>query len=441
MNFSLKTFFPHITALIIFAVITLFYFRPLLSGKELSQHDITQHKGMSKEIADYRAKEHSEPLWTNSMFGGMPAYQISTAYPGNWMGPIDKAFKLFLPHPSGYVFLYFLGFFILLLCLDVDPWLALVGAIGYGLSSYYIIILSAGHNSKANALGYVAPLLGGILLTLKGRYWLGMGLTVLFMALQVNANHPQITYYAFIMFAFVVLTYFYHAYKEKTLPSFFKAVAFLMVATIIGLLPNAASLMCTNEYGKYSTRGKTELTINARGKSNAGNTTSGLDREYATRWSYGIGETFTFLIPDFKGGSSFIRIGESDSKALKKVSPEAREQVGGMASYFGDQPGTAGPVYIGAVIIFLALLGLFVIKHKIKWPLVLVTILGVALSWGHNFMWLTNFFMDYVPGYNKFRAVSMAMVIPEFTLPLLAALAINELVKARSLNDKIKVSF
>lgn len=441
MKFSLKNYLPHIAAVAIFAILTLVYFKPLLSGKELNQHDITQHKGMSKEIVDFRNSEHSEPLWTNSMFGGMPAFQISTLYSGNWLAPLDRAFKLYLPHPSGYVFLYFFGFFILLLCLGVDVWLAVIGGIAYGLSSYSIIILGAGHNSKANAIGYLAPLLGGIILTFKGRYWLGAALTVLFMALELNANHVQITYYGFMLIGIVGLTYFYYAFKEKQLAAFGKAVVFISVASIIGVLPNAASLMCTNEYGKYSTRGKTELTINSSLKSNAANTTSGLDRAYATRWSQGIGETFTFLIPDFKGGSSYIAIGESDKNSLKKVSPDFREQVGGMGSYFGDQPGTAGPVYIGAIIIFLAVLGLFIIKHKIKWALIIATFLGMALSWGHNFMGFTNFFMDFVPGYDKFRAVSMAVIIAEFTIPLLAILAVVELLKAKSLQDKVKVAF
>lgn len=439
MQFSLKKFLPHITAVIIFAVVTLIYFKPLLSGKVLSQHDITQHKGMSHEIAEFRSTENTEPLWTNSMFGGMPAYQISTLYPGDWMTGIDKLFKFGLPHPSGYLFLYFFGFFILLLCLEVETWLALVLSLAYGLSSMFLIILVAGHNSKANAIGYIAPLLGGIILTFKGRWWLGSALVALFMALEINANHPQISYYSLFIFGFVGISYFYTALKEKKLPDFFKATALVLAASFIGLLPNAASLMCTNEYGKYSTRGKTELTINAAGKSNAGNVTSGLDRGYATRWSHGIGESFTFMIPDFKGGSSYIPISESDNKALKKVSPDFKEQVGRMGGYFGDQPGTFGPVYIGAIVVFLALLAMFIVKSRLKWALFAVTLLGMGLSFGHNMMWLTNFFMDYIPMYNKFRSVSFAMVIPQFTLPLLAALGINEILKSKSLNDKIEL--
>lgn len=439
MQFSFKKFLPHITAVVLFAVLTLIYFKPLLSGKEISQHDIMQARGMSKEIVDFRATEHSEPLWTNSMFGGMPAYQVSTLYPGNWLGTLDQAFKLFLPHPSGYIFLCFVGFFILLLCLEVEPWLALIGGIAYGLSTYFIVALGAGHNSKLNALAYLPPLIGGVVLLFKGRFWSGFSLTVLFMAMELNANHVQISYYGFMIIGAIILGYGYYAFKEKTLPTFFKAFAFFVVAAIISVLPNAGNLMCTNEYGKYSTRGKTELTIGPDGKSNAAVATSGLDKDYVTQYSHGISESFTFLIPDYKGGSSSISIAESDPNALKKVDPEFKQAVGGNGSYFGDQYITAGPVYIGAIIMFFVVLGLFITKHKLKWPLLLITILGMALSWGNNFMGLTSFFLDHVPGYNKFRAVSMTMVIAELCLPLFAILTLNELMKFKSLNDKVKV--
>lgn len=440
MNSPFKKYLPYIAAIVAFAVITLIYFKPLLSGKEISQHDIMQAKGMSKEIGDFRAKENSEPLWTNSMFGGMPAYQVSTLYPGNWIGKLDQAFKLFLPHPSGYIFLCFAGFFILLLCLEIEPWLALAGSLAYGLSTYFIVALGAGHNSKINALAYLPPLIGGVILLFKGRYWLGAGLTVLFMAMELNANHVQISYYGFMIIGAIIISQFYYAVKDKTLPSFAKSLAFFIVVSIVAVLPNAGNLMCTNEYAKYSIRGKTELTIGPDGKSNSSNTTSGLDKDYATQYSYGIGETFTFLIPDFKGGSSFASIGEADNNALKKVSPDMRQMVANSSSYFGDQPAVGGPVYIGAIIIFLAVLGLFVIKNRLKWPLIIVTLLGIALSWGHNFMGLTNFFLHYVPGYNKFRAVSMTLVIAEFCIPLLAVLTLSELLKIKSFSEKIKLS-
>ncbi|MES2678616.1 MAG: YfhO family protein [Bacteroidota bacterium] len=439
MNSTFKKYLPHATAIVVFALITLVYFRPLLSGKELKQDDIARAKGMSKEIADFRSVNNSEPLWTNSMFGGMPAYLVSTLYPGNWIGKTDRAFKLFLPHPGGYLFLYCLGFFILLLCLQVNPWLALIGGVAYGLSSYFLIIIEAGHNSKANALGYLPALVGGIILLFRGKYWQGLAVTALFTAMELNANHVQISYYGYILIAFIIAGYFYTAFRKKELKMFFKAFGFFCVASFIGLLPNAASLLSTNEYGKLSTRSKTELTINSNLQANEGNVTSGLNKDYATQWSYGIGETFTFLIPDFKGGPSGV-IRNSNPDALKKVNADFREQVGSGNAYFGDQPFTSGPVYIGAIIVFLALLGLFVVKNAIKWPVFLATLLTIALSWGNNFMGLTDFFMNHVPGYNKFRAVSMILVIAELTIPLLAILAVNEILKISNWEDKIKLN-
>ncbi|MFN7911987.1 MAG: YfhO family protein [Bacteroidota bacterium] len=436
MNF--KKFIPHIAAVVIFAVITLIYFKPMLSGKELKQGDIDRHKGMSKEIVDYRTTKKAEPLWTNSMFGGMPAYLISTLYPNNFIGKLDNAFKLFIPLPAGYVFLYFLGFFILLLCLDVDPWLSIIGAVAYGLSSYFLIILEAGHNSKANAIGYLPALLGGFILLFKGKHWLGFALITLFTCMEINCNHFQITYYGYILIAVVSIGYLFQLIKAKKNSVIIYALVFGLFGTIIGILPNASMILTTMEYGKYSTRGKTELTIDADLKSNKNNTTSGLDKNYATQWSYGIGETFTFLIPDFKGGASSA-IGTAYPDALKKISSDYRDAVANSNAYFGDQPFTSGPVYIGAILIFLCFLGMFIVKNPIKWPLFLATLLTIALSWGSNFMGLTNFFMDFVPGYNKFRAVSMILVVAELTLPLLALLTLNELIKYKDINELIQL--
>lgn len=432
MNF--KKYLPHLTAVVLFAIITLVQFSPLLSNKVLEQGDIVRYKGMSQEMSDFRNAEHSEALWTNSMFGGMPAYQVSTLHPGNWLGHIDKVFHLYLPHPSGYIFLCFIGFFILLLCLEISPWLAIVGALAYGFSSYFFIIIEAGHNSKANAIGYLAPLLGGIILLMRGKHWLGFAVTTLFMALELNANHVQISYYGFLLFGLVFLSYFIIAFKAKTLKVFFIGVGLFIAASIIGVLPNAGNLLTTYEYGNYTTRGKTELTMGSDLKSNKGNITSGLDKDYATQWSYGIGETFTFLIPNFKGGGSDA-IGRVDKDALKKVDPQLRDQVSQSSAYFGEQPFTSGPVYIGAIVMLLAFLGLFIIDHPLKWALVAGTLLSVMLAWGKNFMGLTNIFMDYVPGYNKFRAVSMILVIAELTIPVLAILALDKFIKASDKNQ------
>lgn len=433
---NIRKILPYILAIVVFAAITLIHFSPLLSGKALEQGDIVRYKGMSQEVAEFRKTEHAEPLWTNSMFGGMPAYQVSALYPGNWLGNIDKVFHLFLPHPSGYIFLAFIGFFILLLCLKIDPWLALVGSLAYGFSSYFFIIIEAGHNSKANAIGYLAPLLGGIILLMQGKKWLGFALTTLFMALELNANHVQISYYGFILFGFIFLAYFIKAIKEKTLKPYFIGIGLFIAASLIGVLPNAGNLLATEEYSKYTTRGPSELTITPDNKSNKENKTSGLDKDYATQWSYGIGETFTILIPDFKGGPSGT-IGKADKEALKQVNPQLREQVAQNNAYFGDQPFTSGPVYIGAIVILLAFLGMIIIDHPLKWALFGATMLTVMLSWGHHFMSLTNLFMDYVPGYNKFRAVSMILIVAELTIPLLAVLALDQFIKTAESQQKI----
>lgn len=439
-NMTIKKILPHLIAVVTFAILTFIFFKPLFNGKVIHQSDIIQHRGMSKELLDYRNTEHKEALWTNSMFGGMPAYQISTLYPGNWTDHLDRLFHLYLPHPSGHIFMCFLGFFILLLCLDINPWLAFIGAIAYGFSSYFFIILEVGHNSKANAISYLAPVLGGIVLLMKGKKWLGFTLTALFMALELNANHVQITYYGFIIFCFVFASYFFIAVQNKKLKDFFVAAALFILGCGIGFLPNAGSLMATNEYGMYSTRGKTELTIDQNLKSNKQDITSGLDKSYALMYSHGIWETMTFLIPDFKGGPSGY-IGDEHKDALKSIDPQLREQIAGSNQYFGDQGGTSGPVYIGAIVIFLAFMGLFVVKHPLKWPLIIATLLSVMLAWGRFFEGFSHFFLDYIPGYNKFRAVSMILVIAEFTIPLLAILAVQEFITKADTNKSIKLSF
>ncbi len=437
---NIKKYLPHLIAIVVFATITLIHFSPLLSNKVLEQGDIIRYKGMSQEMKSFRETNHTEALWTNSMFGGMPAYQVSTLYPGNWLGHIDKVFHLFLPHPSGYIFLCFIGFFILLLCLQINPWLAIVGSLMYGFSSYFFIILEAGHNSKANAIGYIAPLLGGIILLMRGKKWLGFAVCALFMAMELNANHVQISYYAFMLFGLVFLSYFIIAYQQKTTKPFFIGVALFIAASVVGVLPNAGNLLTLNEYGKLSTRSKTELTINSNLQSNKANTTSGLDKDYATQWSYGVSETFTFLIPNFKGGASSA-IGNVDKDALKNIDPQMRDQVGGSSAYFGTQPFTSGPVYIGAIVILLAFLGLLIINHPLKWALLVATLLSVMLSWGKNFMPLTSLFMDFIPGYNKFRAVSMILIIAELTIPLLAVLALDKFIKMADKPETIKLPF
>ena len=419
-DFQLKRFIPHLVVVLIFLFVILAYFSPLLEGKRLQQSDITQWRGMSKEITDYRAKTGEEALWTNSMFGGMPAYQISVRHNGNLIRYIDNIFKLGLPHPANLVFIYFIGFFILLMVMKVDPWLALGGALAFTFSSYLFIILEAGHNSKAHAIGYMAPVLAGILLTYRGKYLAGSLLTALFLALELKANHLQITYYLVLMVVMLGIYELIVAVKAKKIPAFAKSTGLLFVAALLALSANITNIWATWEYGKETIRGKSELTSNAEIR------TSGLDKDYATQWSYGVGETFSLLIPNVKGGASGS-IG-NNAKAMGKVDNMYAQSVAGQNQYWGDQPFTSGPVYVGAIMMFLFVLGMFIYKGKLKWWLLAVTVLSILLAWGKNFMPFTDFFLHYVPGYNKFRAVSMILVIAGLAIPLLGILTLKQIV-------------
>ncbi len=424
-NISFRKALPYLSAIAIFVVITMMYFSPLLEGKKLKQSDITQWKGMSKEISDFRDKTGNEALWTNSMFGGMPAYQISVEYKGNVLRYADQLMQLFLPQPAGMVFLYMIGFFILLLVLKVDKWLAIAGAVAFAFSSYLFIIFEAGHNSKAHAIGYMAPVLAGIILTYRGRYLAGGVLAAIALSLELLTNHMQITYYLMLISGILVITEFVGSIREKKLPGFAKATGILLIGAIFAVATNITNLWATYEYGKETIRGKTELTTE---KSNR---TSGLDKDYATGWSYGVMETFTVLIPNFNGGSSQGALTESSNvyKALKENNidnNQAQNVIRALPLYWGTQPGVAGPVYAGAIIIFLFIFALFIVDNKYKWWLLSATILSVLLAWGKNFMPFTDFFLNYVPGYNKFRAVSMTLVMAELCIPLLAILGLQK---------------
>lgn len=424
-NISFRQALPYLSAIVIFIVISLTYFSPLLEGKKLKQPDITQYKGMSKEISDFRDATGEEALWTNSMFGGMPAYQISVQYKGNVLRYLDQLMQLYLPQPAGMVFLYMIGFFILLLVLKVDKWLAIAGAIAFAFSSYLFIIFAAGHNSKAHAIGYMAPVLAGIILTYRGRYLAGGILAAIALSLELLTNHLQITYYLMLIAGVFVITELINSIREKHLPGFTKATGVLIIASIFAVATNITNIWATYEYGKETIRGKTELT------SEKSNRTSGLDKDYATGWSYGKMETFTLLIPNFNGGSSQGALSESSNtyKALKANNVDdnqAQKIIKALPLYWGTQPGVAGPVYIGAIIMFLFIFALFVVDNKFKWWLLAATVLSILLAWGKNFMPFTNFFMHYVPGYNKFRAVSMTLVMAEFCIPLLAILGLQK---------------
>lgn len=418
---NLKQYLPHLAVILIFLAVILAYFSPLLEGKRLRQPDITNWKGMSKEITDYRAKTGKEALWTNSMFGGMPAYQISVEYKANLIRHIDNIFKLGLPHPANLVFIYFIGFFILLMVLKVDPWMALAGSLAFTFSSYFFIILEAGHNSKAHAIGYMAPVLAGIILAYRGKHLAGALLTALFLALQLRANHLQITYYLMMMVIILGISELVSAIKNNTLPAFLKTTGLLIFAALLAVSTNTTNLWATWEYGKDTIRGKSELSTDP------GNRTTGLDKDYATQWSYGKAETFTLLIPNAKGGATGS-LG-NNPKAMEKVDNMFAQNVAGMNHYWGNQPFTSGPVYAGAIMVFLFILGLFIVKGELRWWLLAATVLSIMLSWGKNFMPLTDFFLHYVPGYNKFRAVSMTLVIAELAIPLLGILAVKQIVE------------
>jgi len=420
----LKKFLPHIVAVALFIIASYAYFSPLIDGKKLAQHDIAMFKGSVKEIQDYKSTTGKETLWTNSMFGGMPAYMISASYNGNLLRFVNRALEIG-QRPASFIFITFLGFYILLLVLGINPWLSIVGAFAYGLSSYFFIVIGAGHNAKIHAISYVAPMIAGMILAFRGKYFGGFALFALFFGLNLFTGHPQITYYAgFVMIA-ISLAYLYTAYKEKLLLQFAKAISVLAIAGIIAFGANFSKLWFTYDYGKYSIRGPSELTSNNENK------TSGLDKDYALSYSYGVAESFNLLIPNLVGGSSSCGLG-TDSKTFSFLKQngftdnQAEQYVSQLPTYWGAQRMTSGPVYIGAIVVFLFIFGLFVIKGPVKWALLAVTALSIALAMGNNFLPLSNFFLDYFPGYNKFRTVSMILYIAEITMPLLAFMALKE---------------
>lgn len=357
------------------------------------------------------------------MFGGMPAYFISVQFDGNLFKKINKALQLGLPHPANQVFVYFLGFFILLLVLRVRPWIAAIGAFAFAFSSYFFIIIEAGHNSKAAAVAWMAPVIAGVILAYRGKYIAGGLLTAFFLALEIAANHLQITYYLFMIILVFGIYELVETIRNKTWTNFIKASGILVIAALLAVGTHATSLLISSDHTQFTTRGKSELTSNEENK------TSGLDRDYITQWSYGIGETWTLLVPDFMGGASYGSVGENSKTYNMLVDNRvprntAKAISGQLPLYWGTQPFTSGPVYVGALIFFLFIFGLIVVRGKLKWWLLTVTVISILLAWGHNFMWFTNIFLDYFPGYNKFRAVTMILVMAEFAIPLLAILAL-----------------
>jgi hypothetical protein len=434
MTDRLKPLLPHFAVMLAFIGLSLIYLQPLLEGKELMQSDIIQFKGMSKEIVDFREVSGEEPLWTGSMFSGMPAYQISVLYPNNWSKTIINWFNIGLPRPANYLFLLMAGSYFLFITLGMGWRYAVVGAFGIAFASYSVIIIEAGHNSKVHAMAFMAPVLGSILLAYRGKYLLGAALTALFLSLQIATNHLQITYYLLMIVLLLGLVKLMEAAKQGQLPHFAKATGMLVVGAVIAIGPNISALWTTADYGAETMRGKSELSTQQE--------STGLEKEYATRWSYGVGETFTILIPNFMGGASSASLDEKSNvyEALidnRIPREQARRVIENMPLYFGTQPFTSGPVYLGAILCFLAVLGLLVFRGMDRWWLLAAFILSIVLSWGHNFALFTDFFFDHVPGYNKFRAVSMTLVIAQVVVPILAVFGLKAFLEEDNKTVKI----
>ena len=420
-----KKLIPDIVAVVLFAVISFAYFFPAVTeGRILAQHDAVAGIGSGQEQKEYMEKTGERTRWTNSIFGGMPTYQMSPSYDSTEaLGFIQKVYHLFLPTYVWYVFVMLLGFYILLRAFNFKVWLSALGAIIWAFSSYFFIIIAAGHIWKFVTLAYIPPTIAGMVLVYRGKYLVGGLVTALFVALQIMANHPQMSYYFLFVMLFMAIAYGVMAYKENKLKDFFKATGVLVVAGVIGVCINLSNLYHTYQYSKESMRGKSELV-----KENSANQTgSGLERDYITQWSYDIGETFSLLVPNVKGGASVPLAANED--AMKKANPMYRGLYSQLGQYWGEQPGTSGPVYVGAFVMFLFILGCFIVKGPMKWALIVGTIFSIVLSWGKNFMGVTDFFIDYVPMYNKFRAVSSILVIAEFTIPLLAIMALKEIME------------
>ncbi len=421
----LAKFVPHIAAILLFICISFLYFTPVLEGKQLLGHDTESWMYMAKETLDFNATHDEPTLWTNSLFGGMPTFQISMLQPNNVIKYLENIIHVF-PNTIYNLILYLIGFYILLLSFKVNPWLAIVGAIAFSFASYNFIIIVAGHNSKAISIAYMAPLIGAIFMAYRSKPLAGSILSAIVLSLAIRANHVQILYYTLIIILFLVIVEFIYSLKQKTLLPFFKSSALLVVAAALAIGMNATSLLTTYEYGKYTMRGDSNgLTVDSNSSQ------QGLNKDYITQWSYGIDETFTLLVPNFKGGASGGTL-TAESETGKKLKSFNVPNVDSMLKdmqlplYWGTQPGTSGPVYIGAIVCFLFVLGLFLVEKRILWWLLPMIALTLMLSWGKNFMWLTDIFIDYVPLYNKFRTVSMTLVATGFGMTLIALLALKE---------------
>ncbi|MFH7011105.1 YfhO family protein [Flavobacterium sp. FlaQc-52] len=426
-------FYPHALVVLGFILVSLIYFYPVLQGKQIFQSDIAQYTGMAKEQNDFRATEHAEPYWTNSAFGGMPTYQLGANYPNDYVGKLDDALR-FLPRPADYLFLYFLGFYGLLLVLKTDPLKAFIGALAFGFSTYLIIILGVGHNAKAHAIAYMPLVIAGFILVFQKKYIRGGLLTMFAVALEVNANHFQMTYYLLIFLLILSGYYAFNFIKDKEYKPLLISFGVLVAAGILAIGANATNLLATSEYAKFSTRSNSELTFNPDGTKKTNE--NALSREYITEYSYGIAESLNLIAPRLFGGSNHENLG-TDSRMYSFMiekgvpSEQAQDFVSGMPTYWGDQPIVAAPAYIGVVVFFLAVLALFIDDRKIKYVFLSGALVSLILSWGKNFSLLTDFFIDYVPMYDKFRAVSSIQVILELCFPVLAVMGLQSFFKAK----------
>ena len=421
---TLRKCLPDLLAVILFAVLAFAYFFPAdTEGRILYRHDSAAGKGAGQEMSEYRQRTGKTTRWTNSLFSGMPTYQMAPAYgSGKVLDQVANAYHLWLPDYVWYLFAYLLGFYILLRAFDFRQMLAALGSIVWAFSTYFLIIIAAGHYWKVMALAYLPPMIAGIVLAYRGKYLWGFVVTAIFAALEVQANHVQMTYYYLFIILAMIVAYLVDAIRKKQMAHFAKATAVCAAAAVIGICINLSNLYHTWEYSKESMRGKSELVK----KNSANQTSSGLDRDYITQWSYGVDETWTLLVPNAKGGASVPMVmNETAMEHADNNYLPIYQQIG---QYWGEQPGTSGPVYVGAFVLFLFVLGLFIVKGPMKWALLAATILSILLSWGRNFMPFTDFFLDYVPMYAKFRTVASILVIAEFTIPLLAMLALKRIV-------------
>ena len=435
-GFDWKKMLPDVIVIAVFIIISFIYFAPaVMDGRVITQHDSLAAIGQGQEQRDYMARHDGERTrWNLSMFGGMPSYQMSPTYDSS--KPQDfakKVYSLFLPNYVYLVFIMLLGFYILMRAFRASPLLSALGAIVWAFSSYFFIIIAAGHIWKFITLAYIPPTIAGMVYAYRKQYLAGGLLVMLFVAFQISSNHIQMSYYFMFMMFFIVVAYLADAVKTKTLPDFLKATGVIVIAGLIGVAANSSNLYHTYEYSKETMRGKSELSHHGE----ADKSDNGLERSYITAWSYGVGETFTLLVPNTKGGAS-VPLSHNET-AMKKARPEYRELYQQIGQYWGEQPGTSGPVYVGAFVMMLFVLGLFVVKGPMKWALLVGTIFSIMLSWGKNFMPLTDFFIDYVPMYNKFRTVSSILVVAEFAIPLLAVLALKEIIeKPQVLRENMK---